>query len=88
MDQALALPSPYKPGATEDPDLRFAAITMAVWGPYITPWRKQQENMLLCLTEAVRPLTNALRRLMPETVKRVAGKKNPAMIALTTVLLR
>ena len=25
---------------------------------------------------------------MPETVKRVAGKKNPAMIALTTVLLR
>ena len=88
MDQALALPSPYKPGATADPDLRFAAITMAVWGPYITPWRKQQENMLLCLTEAVRPLTNALRRLMPETVKRVAGKKNPAMIALTTVLLR
>ena len=88
MEQALAFPSPYKPGATVDPDLRFAALTMAIWGPYITPWRKQQENMLLCFTEAVRPLTEALRRLMPETVERVAGKKNPAMIALTTVLLR
>ena len=45
--------------------------------------------MLLCLTEAVRrPLTEAPRRLMPETVERVAGKKYPAMIALTTVLLR
>ena len=88
MEQALAFPSPYKPGATADPDLRFAALTMAIWGQYITPWRKQQENMLLCFTEAVRPFTNALRRLMPETVERVAGKKNPAMIALTTVLLR
>ena len=88
MEQALALPSPYKPGATVDPDLRFAALTMAIWGPYITPWRKQQENMLLLAAEAVRPLTEALRRLMPPTVARVAGKKNPAMIALTTVLMR
>ena len=88
MEAATALPSPYKPGATADPDLRFAAHTMAIWAQYLPPWRHQQESMLLSLVESVRPLTEALRRIMPETVKRVAAKKNPAFIALATILLR
>ena len=33
MKEALALPSPYRPGTTTDPDLRYAAYTMATWGP-------------------------------------------------------
>ena len=85
---ATALPSPYRPGTTTDPDLRFAAFTMATWGPFIGPWREQQLLLLMGLAEAVRPLTEALRRRMPETVKRVAGKKDPALIALFAVLLR
>ena len=88
MEAALALPSPYKPGATDDPDLRFAAYTMATWGPLVTRWREQQETMIRGLAECVRPLTEALRRRMPESVKRVAIKKDPAMIALVTVLIR
>ena len=88
MKQALALPSPYRPGTTTDPDLRFAAHTMAVWGPAIGAWRQQQQLLLLRLVEALRPLTNALRRLMPDSVKRVAAKKNPAVIALVTILIR
>ena len=62
MAAALELPSPFKPGTTTDPDLRFAAITMATWGPYIGQWRAQQQQLLLALVEAVRPLTEALRR--------------------------
>ena len=88
VEEATALPSPYKPGATMDPGLRFAARTMAVWGPHIAPWRAQQEFMFLRLADSVRPLTEALRRLMPETVKHVAGKRNPALIALITILLK
>ena len=88
MEQAMALPSPYKPGTVTDPDLRYAAFTMAVWGPFIEQWREQQMQLLLKLGEAVRPMTEALRRRMPETVRRVAAKKDPAMVALITILLR
>ena len=88
MKQALALPSPYRPGTTTDPDLRYAAYTMATWGPHIEQWREQQAVLFTQLVEAVRPLTNALRRRMPPTVSRVAAKKDPATIALITVLLR
>ena len=88
MKEALALPSPYRPGTTTDPDLRYAAYTMATWGPHIERWREQQTVLFNLLVEAVRPLTNALRRRMPPTVKRVAAKKDPAVIALITVLLR
>ena len=88
MEAARALPSPYRPGTVTDPDLRFAAYTMAVWGPAIEPWRRQQQQLLLGLVEAMRPLANALRRLMPDTVKRVAAKKDPAMVALVTILIR
>ena len=87
MEQAMALPSPYKPGTVTDPDLRYAAFTMAVWGPFIEQWREQQTQLLLKLGEAVRPMTEALRRRMPETVRRVAAKKDPAMVALITILL-
>ena len=75
MKQALALPSPYRPGTTTDPDLRYAAYTMATWGPHIEQWREQQAVLFTQLVEAVRPLTNALRRRMPPTVSRVAAKK-------------
>ena len=88
MKEALALPSPYRPGTTTDPDLRYAAYTMATWGPHIEQWREQQAVLFTQLVEAVRPLTNALRRRMPPTVSRVAAKKDPATIALITVLLR
>jgi hypothetical protein len=40
------------------------------------------------LVEALQPMTEAMRRRMPESVKRVAVKKNPALIALFTVLIR
>ena len=88
MVTATALPSPYRPGTTTDPDLRFAAYTMAVWGPLIGPWREQQHLLLMGLVEALQPMTEAMRRRMPESVKRVAVKKNPALIALFTVLIR
>ncbi len=88
MEAALALPSPYKPGTCTDPDLRFAACTVAVWGPHLSQWREHQMTLLLRVVEALRPMTNALRRMMPESVRRVAAKKNPAVIALITILLR
>ena len=88
MVTATALPSPYRPGTTTDPDLRFAAYTMAVWGPLIGPWREQQQLLLMRLVEALQPMTEAMRRRMPESVKRVAANKNPALIALFTVLIR
>ena len=88
METALKLPSPYKPGTTTDPDLRFAAYTMAIWGPFIGQWRHQQQQLLGGLMEAVRPLTEALRRRMPKSVRQVAEKKDPAMVAMTTVLMR
>ena len=88
MKEALALPSPYRPGTTTDPDLRYAAYAMAVMGPYIETWRAQQATLLLQLGEAVRPMTEALRRRMAPTVKRVAAKKDPAFIALVAILLR
>ena len=62
---ATALPSPYRPGTTTDPDLRFAAYTMAVWGPLIGPWREQQHLLLMKLVEALQPMTEAMRRRMP-----------------------
>ena len=40
MRSATLLPSPFKPGTITDPDLQFAAYTMAVWGPHISPDRK------------------------------------------------
>jgi hypothetical protein len=88
IEAATALPSPFKPGATSDPDLRFAAYTMATWGPLVTRWREQQETMVRVLAECVRPLTEALRRRMPASVRKVAAKKDPAMIALVVVLIR
>ena len=88
MKEALALPSPYRPGTTTDPDLRYAAFTMAVWGPHIESWREEQTILFLRLVEAVRPLTEALRRRMPPTVRKVAARKDPATIALVVVLLR
>ena len=88
MATATALPSPYRPGTTTDPDLQFAAYTMAVWEPYIGPWREQQRLLLTGLVEALQPMTEAMRRHMPESVKRVAVKKNPALIASFTVLIR
>ena len=88
METALRLPSPYKPGTTTDPDLRFAAVTMAIWGPFIGQWRHQQQQLLGGLMEAVRPLTEALRRRMPRSIRQVAEKKDPAMVAPTTVLMR
>jgi hypothetical protein len=88
MEAALALPSPYRPGTCTDPDLRFAAYAMAVWGPHLSQWRDHQRMLLQRMVEALRPMTNALRRRMPESVRRVAAKKNPAMIALITILLR
>ena len=86
--QSTALPSPYSPGATEERDLRYAAHTMCVWGPYISVWRQHQLQMLQEIKVAVAPLAEALRRRMPDTVKRVAEKKDPAFLALLTVLLR
>ena len=88
MEAATALPSPFKPGATSDPDLRFAAHTMAAWGPFVTRWREQQDAAVRVLAECVRPLTEALRRRMPASVRKVAVKKDPAMIALVVVLIR
>ena len=72
MVTATALPSPYRPMViTTDPDLKFAAYTMAVWGPFIGPWREQQRLLLMGLVGALQPMTEALRRRMPESVKRV-----------------
>ena len=85
---ATALPSPYRPGTTTDPDLRFAAYTMAIWGPFIGPWREQQHLLLMGLVQALQPMAEAMRRRMPESVRRVAAKKNPALIALFTILIR
>ena len=88
MVTAMALPSPYRPGATTDPDLKFAAYTMAVWGPFLGPWREQQRFLLMGFGEALQPMTEAMRRRMPELVKRVAVKKKPALIVLFTVFIR
>ena len=88
MATATALPSPYRPGTTTDPDLQFAAYTMAVWGPFIGPWREQQRFLLMGRVEALQPMTEAMRWHMPESVRRVAVKKNPALIAFFAVLIR
>ena len=40
------------------------------------------------LVEALQPMTEAMRRRMPESVKRVEVKKNPALIVLFTILIR
>ena len=89
METATALPSPYRPGTTTDPDLKFAAYTMAVWGPSIGPWREQQRLLLTGFVKALQPMTEVKRRRMPESVmKHVAVKKNPALIAFFTVLIR
>ena len=49
---------------------------------------EQQHLLLMGLVEALQPMTEAMRRRMPESVKRVAVKRNPALIALFTVLTR
>ena len=88
IKRALELPSPYSPGATHEPDVRFAARAMVLWGPHIQRWREEQMKLMDELKEALRPLTEALRRRMPETVKRVAKGKDPAMIAALVILMR
>ena len=88
IKRALELPSPYSPGATHEPDVRFAARAMVLWGPHVQRWREEQMKLMDELKEALRPLTEALRRRMPETVKRVAKAKDPAMIAALVILMR
>ena len=88
IKRALELPSPYSPGATHEPDVRFAARAMVLWGPHVQRWREEQMKLMDELKEALRPLTEALRRRMPETVKRVARAKDPAMIAALVILMR
>ena len=62
MATATALPSPYRPGTTTDPDLQFAAYTMEVWWPFIGPWREQQRLLLMGLVEALQRMTEAMGR--------------------------
>ena len=88
MKRAIELPSPYSPGATHDPDVRFAARAMVLFGPHIQGWREEQLKRFHEMKEALRPLTEALRRRMPATVKKVAKDKDPATIAALVVLMR
>ena len=67
---------------------RVCYLTTAIWGPFAGQWRHQQHQLLGGLVEAVRLLTEALRRRMPRSVRQVAKKKDPAMVAMTTVLMR
>ena len=61
MATATVLPSPYRPGATTDSDLKSPAYTMAARGPFIGPWGEQPRLLPMRLVEALQPMTEAIR---------------------------
>ena len=81
MLEAQKLESPFCTVARPDDDIAFAAEAIAVWGPWIGVWRRRQMESLVKVWQAVQPLAQALRRLMPPSVAKVAESKNPSFMA-------
>ena len=88
IQRAQHLDSPFAADVGADEDVLFAAFAVAVWGPRIGAWRHSQSESLLAVEQAVAPLAEALRSMMPPTVKQVAARKNPALIAVIILALR
>ena len=88
LSRALQLPAPFSVPISSDDDLRFAARTMATWGPAIVGWRRQQAAHVRALASALRPLDDFIVANLESGVARVAVSKRPAAIAAWTALHR
>ena len=86
--QALKLGSPFEPESSPDEDITFAAEVVGTWGPWAGRWREKQRLHSERVMAALEPLRVALQARMPDTVKRVAKTKNPAMVAACIIALR
>eukprot|EP00974_Lingulodinium_polyedra_P123916 11188564-Lingulodinium_polyedra.AAC.1 len=85
--RATAAGSPFDAKLPVDRDVQFAAATMAALGPWVGAWREQQLRATERLASAVQPLRAALRQRASDKVLHVARAKDPASMAMLTVLL-
>ena len=87
MFLSSCLPSPYDTHAVLDPDVEFAIRAMIAFGPCIRTWRRLQQRAIRTVSNFLSPWEEALRKLMPEPVFKVASDKCPAMMTAAVVLL-
>ena len=60
MRQALLLSSPFKPSVESDDDTTFAVKALALLGPYLGTWRRQQVSAFKKCVRAVKGVAMAL----------------------------
>jgi len=85
---ASALRSPYENLGHADDDIRAAARCIGIFGPFIRRWRSLQMRSWKIVCDKLLPLDDLLRATMVTDVKRVAEAKRPAVMAMTTIILR
>ena len=88
FESALGLISPFAEVVAIDQDLRFAARGIARLGPQIMKWRKVQRSVYDKVSKCLEVLDEAILQRVPSTVKCVAFRKRPALLAFNAVLLR
>jgi len=88
ISSARSLYSPFLDAAPVDDDLFFACRCMATLGPFGQAWRRGQIRAARRIAKALQPWNAWLVEHMCDTVRAVAGDKNPAWMAFEVVITR